>query len=168
MVVAQPAHNGEESLALPETISRDFSSIQAIYHATVADQIGLSLTDYKCLDLILRAQQRLSAGSLARNSGLTTGAVTGVVDRLERAGYVGRVRDDQDRRRVLIEPVAGAADRIAWVFQPMRAALEEMERDFDEKELATVRRYMHRATRVFRQQTAALPAYVATRRNGSR
>ena len=67
---------------------------------------------HKCLDLAVRAGEPLTAGQLAELSGLTTGAVTAVIDRLERAGYARRVRSKTDRRRVFIEL---AEDQLAQV-----------------------------------------------------
>src|SRR5690349_9396787 len=67
-----------------------------------ADALGLSRTDLECVSIIQR-RGGLTAGELAAESGLTTGAVTGVVDRLERAGYAARAPDPADRRKVVVE-----------------------------------------------------------------
>jgi DNA-binding MarR family transcriptional regulator len=69
---------------------------------SVADLMGVNRTDARCLD-VLDQRGRLTAGQLAEASGLTTGAVTAMLDRLERAGFVRRLRDKDDRRRVLVE-----------------------------------------------------------------
>jgi DNA-binding MarR family transcriptional regulator len=66
------------------------------------EYLGINRTDTRCLDIIER-RGRVTAGDLATESGLTTGAITVALDRLERAGYVRRVRDATDRRRVLVE-----------------------------------------------------------------
>ncbi len=85
-----------------------FDEIRAGQRATdavdeaAAQALGVNRTDSKCID-ILDQHGQMSAGELARQSGLTTGAVTAVLDRLERAGYVRRVADPDDRRRVLVE-----------------------------------------------------------------
>ena len=68
----------------------------------LADFLGLNRTDTRCLDIIERLDG-VSAGRLASEAGLSTGAVTTVIDRLERAGYARRVPDAGDRRRVLVE-----------------------------------------------------------------
>lgn len=68
----------------------------------VCQLLGINRTDGKCMD-ILDHYGRMSAGELAEHSGLSTGAVTSVIDRLERAGYAHRVGDPADRRRVLVE-----------------------------------------------------------------
>jgi DNA-binding MarR family transcriptional regulator len=64
--------------------------------------LGVNRTDQRCLDIVQRLGQ-ITAGELAQYSGLTTGAVTNVIDRLEQAGYLRRVRDPSDRRKVLVE-----------------------------------------------------------------
>ncbi len=84
----------------------------AVVDELVAELMGVNRTDGRCLDL-LEHEGRMSAGDLARASGLTTGAVTGVIDRLERAGYARRVADPSDRRRVLVEPT-DKAHEIGW------------------------------------------------------
>jgi DNA-binding MarR family transcriptional regulator len=88
----------------------------------VAELLRVNRTDSRCLD-ILEQHGRISAGQLASASGLSTGAVTAVVDRLERAGYARRVSDPTDRRRVLIELTERARELI-WELmgRPMREA----------------------------------------------
>src|SRR5690606_6880522 len=73
------------------------------FHAAVAESVGLSLTDLRYLHLVTEGP--VTAGDLARRTGLTTGAVTRVIDRLQRAGFVRRAADPSDRRRVIVEPV---------------------------------------------------------------
>jgi DNA-binding MarR family transcriptional regulator len=72
------------------------------FDQAVADAIGINRTDMRCLDVIHR-EGPVPAGRLADETGLTTGAITTVLDRLERAGFARRVRDPDDRRRVLVE-----------------------------------------------------------------
>ena len=75
----------------------------------VAKRLKLSRTDLRCLDLIVRLGP-ITAGRLAEETGLTTGAVTFMLDRLEEAGMVTRRRDTEDRRRVWVESVPSAAN----------------------------------------------------------
>lgn len=83
-----------------------------------ARALGINRTDARCLDVIDRARQ-LSAGSLAEQASLTTGAVTAVVDRLESKGYVRRVADPGDRRRVLLELTDLARERSWQLYGPL-------------------------------------------------
>src|SRR5947209_10047773 len=73
----------------------------------ICQLLGINRTDGRCLD-ILDQRGSMSAGDLAEASRLTTGAITAVIDRLERAGLARRVPDPADRRRVLVEPTAKA------------------------------------------------------------
>jgi DNA-binding MarR family transcriptional regulator len=85
-----------------------------------ADYLGVNRTDARCLD-ILERDGPMPAGELARAVGLTTGAVTAVLDRLERAGYARRTRDREDRRRVLVDvtpKVRRAAEEVFDVGNP--------------------------------------------------
>uniref|UniRef100_UPI0013D5678B MarR family transcriptional regulator n=1 Tax=Klebsiella pneumoniae TaxID=573 RepID=UPI0013D5678B len=72
-----------------------------IFSQTVASRVGISSSDLECMDF-LNLESRVTAGRLAEVTGLTTGAITGVIDRLEKAGLVRRERDDSDRRKVFI------------------------------------------------------------------
>ena len=80
--------------------------------------MGINRTDGRCLD-ILEQRGRISAGELARGAGLTSGAITAVIDRLERAGYAHRVTDPDDRRRVLVEPTSKALQAAAELMGPL-------------------------------------------------
>jgi DNA-binding MarR family transcriptional regulator len=84
----------------------------------IADLLGLNRTDLRCLDILDRLGT-ITAGRLAEESKLTTGAVTAVIDRLEKSGYVRRVRDQLDRRRVLVEMTPEARRGAAQHHQPI-------------------------------------------------
>ena len=76
----------------------------AVMNATaIANRIGMGDNDWKVAEMLVR-NGAMPAGKLAQLSGLTTGAITGVVDRLEKAGWARRVADPNDRRKVIIEP----------------------------------------------------------------
>lgn len=89
-----------------------------------ADRLGVNHTDLHCLNAIENAGG-LTAGELAREVGLTSGAVTGVVDRLERAGFARRVPDPADRRRVKIEVTPEFYARAEQIWGPMAAEWEK-------------------------------------------
>ena len=95
---------------------RKTGSLMQLMGQAAADRIGLNATDLNCLN-ILSFSGELTAGDLARETGLTTASITGVADRLEEAGYVRRERDPKDRRRVVIRLVLESALRdVAPVF----------------------------------------------------
>src|SRR5215510_5893713 len=84
-----------------EDAMRRSSAQGVLYGQAVANVAGISGSDLECMDF-LNLEGRATAGRLAEVTGLTTGAITGVVDRLENAGYVRRERDESDRRKVFI------------------------------------------------------------------
>jgi DNA-binding MarR family transcriptional regulator len=90
------------------------------FDALAAEQLGVSETDLHCLNIIENSRA-LSAGELARESGLTAGAVTGVIDRLERAGFARRVFDPADRRRVRLEVTQAFYRSAERIWGPMAA-----------------------------------------------
>lgn len=73
-----------------------------LFVQTVAESSGIHITDIKCLDFLIEAQSA-TAGDLARITGLTTGAITAVIDRMEKAGFIKRVADSNDRRKIIIK-----------------------------------------------------------------
>src|SRR4051794_8530965 len=85
-----------------------------------AERLGVNRTDLHCLNAIENSG-RLTAGQLAAHTGLTTGAVTGVIDRLERAGYARRIRDPKDRRRVEVEVTPAFYERAGEIWGPLKA-----------------------------------------------
>jgi DNA-binding MarR family transcriptional regulator len=93
------------------------------FDQAVADALGLNRTDMRCMDVIER-EGAVPAGRLADVTGLTTGAITTALDRLERAGYARRVSDPSDRRRVLVELTA-KAQQVGETYYASHAALSE-------------------------------------------
>ena len=105
--------------------------------------LGVNRTDGRCLDL-LEQRGQMSAGELARESGLTTGAITAVIDRLERAGYARRERHPGDRRKVLVSLTPLAAERAQPVFAPMEEAVGEVLATYDDAQLALLLTFLRR------------------------
>jgi DNA-binding MarR family transcriptional regulator len=100
-----------------------------------AELLGVNRTDSRCID-ILEQHGRMTAGHLALLSGLSTGAVTAVIDRLERAGYAQRVPDPSDRRHVLVELTELARERV-WELmgRPLREASVPVMQRYSDQEL---------------------------------
>jgi DNA-binding MarR family transcriptional regulator len=82
-------------------------------------RLGINRTDLRCLNIVDNNDGPLTAGRLAELSGLTTAAVTAVLDRVERAGYARRVRDQKDRRQVIVETTPLLAERGAKIWGPI-------------------------------------------------
>jgi DNA-binding MarR family transcriptional regulator len=107
----------------------------------VADYLGLNRTDTRCLDIIERLDG-VSAGRLASEAGLSTGAVTTVLDRLERAGYARRVQDPGDRRRVLVELTPAARRELQELYAPLTDATMRQLAAYTTDEVSLVRDFM--------------------------
>ncbi|HEX7034107.1 MAG TPA: MarR family transcriptional regulator [Nitrososphaera sp.] len=115
---------------------REMSTETIMFHQAVADVLGLHITDHKCLDLIYRFGA-MPAGKLAELTGLTTGAVTGTIDRLEEAGYVRRASDPKDRRRTIVEPTRNKKleRKLEAIFMPLRERMSKTLSSYSDGEL---------------------------------
>ncbi len=116
---------------------REMSTETIMLHQAVADILGLHVTDHKCLDFIYRFGA-MPAGRLADLTGLTTGAITGIIDRLEEAGYVRRTNDPKDRRRTIVEPTGNKKleKKIEVLFIPLRDRMHKLLSSYSDNELA--------------------------------
>ncbi len=130
-------------------LGRELSTRTVLFHDAVATRLGLGATDHKCLDIALRwTDGPLTAGRLAEETGLTTGAITGVLDRLERGGFIRREKDPNDRRQVLVRVVPEALRSVEAIFDEYRTAWEELTARYDADQLALIADYLQRATRI--------------------
>jgi DNA-binding MarR family transcriptional regulator len=120
---------------------RRSSALGVIFGQTVASRAGISSSDLECLDF-LNLEDRVTAGRLAEMTGLTTGAITGVVDRLEKAGLVRRERDDSDRRKVFIVTVPENIARIGRFYEHLQRAMLKEWDTYSDAELRLLVRFM--------------------------
>ena len=127
-----------------ELLGRDFITAIVVFHDVVGRLLGLSAIDHKCLDLISRGP--VTAGAIADHTGLTTGSVTSLIDRLEKAGYVERSRASRDRRRVTISLRANTRldEVIPAVFGPLRDDMIEITSRYDQKEVTAIADFLAR------------------------
>jgi DNA-binding MarR family transcriptional regulator len=127
------------------------------FDQAVADTIGINRTDLRCLDVIQR-EYPVPAGRLADQTGLTTGAITTVLDRLERAGYARRVRDPNDRRRVLVEPTLDGIEGAGDLYGEHLALAERAYRRYNEKELELLLEWVREGRELNEREAAKLEA----------
>jgi DNA-binding MarR family transcriptional regulator len=154
-----PTKNSADRSTLLASMADDFrqlSTATILFHQAIADRLGMHVTDHKCAE-ILAGKGPITAGELAQLTGLTTGAVTGVIDRLERAGFVRRAKDPNDRRRVVIEPVSKRMEQdmkplFGSVGQTMAALCDE----YSTRELAVIRDFITRFSRSAWDETRKL------------
>jgi DNA-binding MarR family transcriptional regulator len=116
---------------------REMSTETIMFHQAVADELGLHITDHKCLDIIHRFGA-MPAGRLGEMTGLTTGAITGMIDRLEEAGYVRRTNDPKDRRRTIVEPIRNKKleRKIEMIFTPLHERMHKFLSSYSDSELS--------------------------------
>jgi DNA-binding MarR family transcriptional regulator len=134
---------------------RESSAQGVLFSHAVAACSGISSSDLECLDIILLSD-RASAGELAKATGLTTGAMTGVLDRLEKAGFVQRQRDAADRRKVWITALPEAERQIAPLFLALAAEIDAVLSDYDTAVLKTMLEFYGRARAVLVRETEKL------------
>ena len=123
----------------------------------VAQRSGMNLTDLQCIN-ILTSTGPIDAGRLAEMMGLTTGAITGVINRMERMGYARREKDPDDGRRVVIRPVPEELERVgADVFGSFeKRALDPLVSKYDDRDLAVVLDLMRRSNAMTEREIARI------------
>jgi DNA-binding MarR family transcriptional regulator len=138
-----------------ERKTRAASAQRTLYSGVLAGKLGLHQTDLECL-FIITLGSNVTPGQLALATGLTSGAVTGVVDRIEAAGYIRRRRDPDDRRRLFLEPVSGRIEEIRAInrraFAPWIAELDR----YSESELLVLLDFAERNYQAAVNATIAL------------
>jgi DNA-binding MarR family transcriptional regulator len=128
----------EKIAALNERIGRELATKTVLFHHHLAARLGLSATDLKCFDLLAASDAPRTASNLAALTGLSPGAITGVADRLEAAGFVERVRDPADRRRWELRPTSARQDDITALFAPLQTALADLCAHYDDDQLDVI------------------------------
>jgi DNA-binding MarR family transcriptional regulator len=140
---------------LIELFRRNGNQDRAFDHLA-AELLGINDTDLDCLSIIER-RGGVTAGELADESGLTTGAVTGVIDRLERAGYARRSPDETDRRKVVVEVTPEFYERAGRIWGPMAREWQELlGRRFTAEQLEVIADFLRASTEIGRRHMERL------------
>ena len=121
--------------------------------SAAAARLGLQAIDQQCVGLLHQAGP-MTVGRLARLAGLTPSSITGVVDRLERAGLARRESDPQDRRRVLVMPLP--SEEVRAVFAPMAERMTGLQADYTVEQLDLIAGYMERAVAIMHEVSAEI------------
>ena len=158
MAVVRGADRAGLASEINGSLARRHSTATVLFHHALAERLGLGPTDHKCLDLLWE-RAPLTASELAAITGLTSGAVTGVVARLERSGWLRREPHPQDRRKQVLYPTPEAAREIQRVFEALPDAGELLE-GFDAGQLAAIAEFLTRATDLAYRRGALLRAQV--------
>ena len=140
---------------------RRSSGSGAIFGQTVANYAGISSSDLECIDF-LNLEGRVTAGRLAEVTGLTTGAITGVIDRLEKAGFVRRERDEQDRRKVFIAVIPENLAKVAKCYEPVQQAMLKLWSSYSDADLRLLLRFADEGYKAMLAATEELKAAIET------
>lgn len=135
---------------------RENSTATVLFHSAVSEKTGLGVTDMKTLDYLARLGP-LTAGEISEHTGLTTASVTSLIDRLEGKGFVRRVRDTADRRKVIVEPVMDHREgEFAHLFQSFVNALMILLERYSDAQLRTIADFLSRSAAVIRKEAVKL------------
>jgi DNA-binding MarR family transcriptional regulator len=129
-------------------------STQSVFlHQAIAQSFGLNATDTKCVDLILsHPVGSVTAGQLSAMTGLTTGAVTHILDRLERRQIIERVRDTRDRRKIFVRVKPQSLEPLLPQYEAIGKAFADLVDQYSDEELQLICDYMEKASAVANQQ----------------
>ncbi len=132
-------------------LNRALGREASFFDQALADRLGLALADVTCLDLLAETGP-VTAGRLSELTGLTSGATTRMIDRLEQAGHVRRVADPGDRRRVLIEGVQQRQQQVSAMHGPLNEAQNRELAEFSDAELEAIARFLERGVAMLAEQ----------------
>jgi DNA-binding MarR family transcriptional regulator len=124
---------------------RKASAMGVLISNAVAARVGLSPVELECLDYVVE-QGEVTAGQISARSGLTTGAVTGLIDRLERAGFVKRKPSDSDRRKVFVVAQRESVSRLEALYLPVVEAMQKTVSAYTPAELDLIARFLDQAS----------------------
>ena len=142
-------------------LGREMSTQTVFLHQAIAQSAGLNATDTKCLELILRHEDgRVTAGWLSQQSGMTTGAITHILDRLEKRRYIRRIRDTDDRRRVFVVVNRPKLKPLEPKYEAIGNAYMTMLEEFSDVDLELICDYLEKTSAVSKQQ---LSKFVGTK-----
>lgn len=146
----------DDLLELFRNASRQYSDASIFMHEAIARKAGLSGSDHKYLGLILQHKE-LTAGQLSTLTGMTTGAVTGLIDRLEKKKLVKRQFTKDDRRKVIIVPnTENSMKLLQPLFRDLREKTEHLLHTFSEEEIRIIERYFSGAAGIMKETTEKL------------
>ena len=140
-------------------VLREAASRSLMLHQAIAGRFRLNPTDLKCLDLV-RGQESLTAGDLARASGMSTSAITTALDRLERAGVIERGRDTADRRKVVVRLTGRHDAELGGIFSELDRRIAAVLEDYDEDQLKVITGFHRRVNAETHDLTRSLAVAV--------
>ena len=157
----------EELLKRLSDLGRRLSTQTVFLHQAIAQSAGLNATDTKCVDLILcHPQEQLTAGALSAMSGLSSGAMTHVLDRLEKGRFIERVRDQNDRRKVYVRVRLESVKPLLPKYEEIGKAFTDVAAKYTEKEIELICDYMEASGRIAERELEKLTSREAPKAKG--
>ena len=151
-----PVGDRGELLQRLELAGRASSVATVMFHTAVAARQGLSASEEKALDLLERSGP-LTAGELARQSGLAPASVTGLINRLEQKGFARRIQNPSDRRSILVEvDTERLYARVAPLFTDWARSLQELYAGYSDEQLEVILHFLTEAARRQQEVTTRL------------
>jgi DNA-binding MarR family transcriptional regulator len=152
-----PKANRRELLDKLWALGRKMSTQTVFLHQAIAQSVGLNATDTKCMDLILRGPGvSVTAGWLSEMTGLTSGAITHILDRLEKRQFIERVRDTRDRRKVFIRVRPESIEPLVPKFEAVGRAYMSLLEEYSDKELQLICDYLEKASELSVRELAKM------------
>ncbi|GIP27599.1 putative HTH-type transcriptional regulator YcgE [Paenibacillus sp. J23TS9] len=133
------------------SLMRGLGTRTILYQQNVAASLGMYNNDLKSVD-ILNETGPITAGELSKLTGLATGSVTALIDRLEKVGYVRRENDPSDRRRVIIVPEYESKEEISNTYLPLHTAMINLVSSYTPEELTLITEFLGKASSVLEEQ----------------
>ena len=152
---AGTARRRRRSITEVKEALRELNSQLSLLNHHVGDRLGLKDVDLECLDVIAR-HGPLTPSALARRAGLHPATITGILDRLERAGWVARDRDPSDRRAILIRPLRDRSAELFRLYAGMNRSMDELCEGYSDEELELLAGFLRRTTDAGRAATEDL------------
>jgi DNA-binding MarR family transcriptional regulator len=150
-------------------LGRMISTQTVFLHQAIAQSVSLNATDTKCIDLILtHPSQSMTAGELSAMTGLTTGAITHILDRLEHRKFIERRRDTEDRRKVFVRVRPESLEPLVPKYEEIGKAFMSLAARYRDKELQLICDYMESASEITKQELAKLVAGNSSRSSQAR
>lgn len=151
------ARNRRQLLDRLWDLGRIMSTQTVFLHQAIAQTVGLNATDTKCIDLILRGpQDGVTAGWLSQMTGLTTGAITHILDRLEKRGFLERTRDTRDRRKVFVRVRLETLEPLMPKYEAIGKAYLAFVEQYSDKDLQLICDYLEKTSAISERELMKL------------
>ena len=163
-----PAQNKTQPEVQPEVYDlmleiRKFTRSTLMLQQMIAEKAGLYVTDAECIDY-LKEMGPSTAGDLSKATRLTTGAITNVIDRLERAGFVKRSHDSKDRRKVVVSYINQKKTGMEIHYASLAKAVQNLLSSYTKKDLNLLIKHTNELTKIYKEQVTELRNHKKTKK----